>query len=140
MTYMFRVDGNPHGKDRPRYTVISGHPSAYTTAATRDYEAKVKAACRKVATSPINSDTPVSVTVEAVFAIPKSYGKRKSQALYGSPYAHKPDADNCIKSVLDGANGVAYEDDAQVTTIKAYKRYILSNEQPHVDVFISPIT
>jgi Holliday junction resolvase RusA-like endonuclease len=82
----------------------------------------------------------LTATPTAKTAHGKSYGKRKSQALYGRPYTHKPDTDNCIKSVLDGANGVAYEDDAQVTTIRAYKRYILADEQPHVDVFISPIT
>ena len=42
---MFRVDGNPHGKDRPRYTVINGHPADVDNSGTKtnaDYYAAIK--------------------------------------------------------------------------------------------------
>jgi Holliday junction resolvase RusA-like endonuclease len=32
------------------------------------------------------------------------------------------DLDNYVKSLLDGLNGVAYEDDKQVVNLKAFKR------------------
>ena len=35
----------------------------------------------------------------------------------------KPDIDNIIKAVLDGLNGVAFKDDAQVVFISAQKLY-----------------
>lgn len=34
---------------------------------------------------------------------------------------HKPDIDNIVKLVLDGLNGVAFEDDAQAIEVKAAK-------------------
>jgi Holliday junction resolvase RusA-like endonuclease len=33
----------------------------------------------------------------------------------------KPDIDNAIKLVMDGLNGVAWADDAQVTSVSAVK-------------------
>lgn len=32
------------------------------------------------------------------------------------------DVDNYVKSIMDGLNGVAYNDDGQVVNLKAYKR------------------
>ena len=34
-----------------------------------------------------------------------------------------PDIDNLLKTVLDGLNGVAFRDDAQVCEVVASKRY-----------------
>lgn len=35
----------------------------------------------------------------------------------------KPDIDNCIKSIMDALNGVAYKDDKQVVLVRSIKRY-----------------
>jgi len=32
------------------------------------------------------------------------------------------DVDNYLKSLMDGLNGVAYDDDGQVVSVKAFKR------------------
>jgi Holliday junction resolvase RusA-like endonuclease len=32
------------------------------------------------------------------------------------------DVDNYVKSLLDGLNGVAYDDDKQIVNLKAFKR------------------
>lgn len=37
------------------------------------------------------------------------------------PFTEKPDADNIAKAVLDGLNGVAFEDDAQVIDLEVRK-------------------
>lgn len=34
----------------------------------------------------------------------------------------RADVDNLVKTVLDGLNGAAFEDDRQVVNIKAFKR------------------
>ena len=35
----------------------------------------------------------------------------------------KPDLDNIAKAVLDGLNGLAFDDDKQVVSLKVSKRY-----------------
>lgn len=35
----------------------------------------------------------------------------------------RPDTDNYVKTILDGLNGIAYQDDAQVVDLRAYKLY-----------------
>lgn len=41
------------------------------------------------------------------------------------PFIIKPDVDNVLKAILDGLNGVAFKDDAQVVlaTVKKYDRW-----------------
>ena len=60
--------------------------------------------------------------------------KKKNQMNLGQIKAtKKPDIDNVIKSVLDGLNGVAYEDDKQVVKLTANKYY---GVQPRVEITI----
>jgi len=44
------------------------------------------------------------------------------------------DADACVKAVLDGLEGVAYEDDAQVSEVLARKFY--DKDSPRVEVLL----
>jgi len=120
MTVSFTVHGKPQGKGRPRMTK-AGH--CYTPQNTRDYENEIKLAyqtqCGKVF---FGSGVPLFVSVIAVFDVPKSASKAKREALMGESYTGKPDIDNIIKT-LDGLNGVAWADDAQITQIHALKKY-----------------
>lgn len=34
-----------------------------------------------------------------------------------------PDADKCLRAILDAMSGIVYQDDAQVVSVHAYKRY-----------------
>lgn len=45
----------------------------------------------------------------------------------------KPDLDNYIKSVLDGLNGLAFEDDNQIIRIDAIKLY---SDHPRTEILI----
>lgn len=38
-------------------------------------------------------------------------------------YDKKPDCDNLAKSVLDALNGIAYNDDSQITSLHVVKEY-----------------
>lgn len=60
-----------------------------------------------------------------IFEPPKSISNRKREEMITGklPYIKKIDADNGIKSILDGLNNVAYEDDAAVDEVHAYKMY-----------------
>lgn len=61
--------------------------------------------------------TPLKLTVLAYSQMPKSRQKRFDS----EPFVKKPDLDNIVKCVMDGLNGVAYEDDAQIVEIVAHK-------------------
>ena len=39
------------------------------------------------------------------------------------PHTQRPDLDNCIKSILDGGNGVLYSDDDVVVELVARKMW-----------------
>jgi Holliday junction resolvase RusA-like endonuclease len=48
----------------------------------------------------------------------------------------RPDADNYLKGILDGLNGIAWEDDAQIVSISVTKIY---HDTPGVHLSISEI-
>ena len=69
---------------------------------------------------------PVKACIEIVQAIPKSWSNTKTiKAERGeiAPVSRNGDVDNIAKSILDALNTLAYEDDAQVTTLIISKRY-----------------
>lgn len=112
------------GKGRPRLTK-SG--VAFTDAKTRSYENLVKLlalqAMEKAGAQ--MTDKPVKAIINAYFEIPKSYTKKKVQAIInGEIKPAKPDIDNIIKSILDGCNKIVFKDDVQIYAISATKSYI----------------
>lgn len=120
---IFLVEGRPVGKGRPRFSTIGGHPVAYTPKETKAYEAKVRTAYLERGGKYL--DTPVRVTVTAVFAVPKRVSKRDAQDMLDGLILPeiKPDADNIIKVVLDALNGTAYRDDKSVVEARVIKIY-----------------
>jgi len=110
-TFTFTLPLKPKAKGRPR----TGKWGVYTDKATKEYEEAVKDAYIKAEghkfegpvqlTASFYSDK-ICITIRSIDA---------TSSLRG-------DLDNYIKSIMDGLNGVAYEDDKQVLNIKAYKR------------------
>ena len=116
------------GKGRPRLT-RNGH--AFTDEKTRNYENLVKLlamqAMEKAGAE--TTDKPVKATINAYFEIPKSYTKKKVQAIInGKLKPAKPDLDNIIKCI-DGCNKIIFKDDVQVYSITATKSYITNLEK-----------
>jgi Holliday junction resolvase RusA-like endonuclease len=75
------------------------------------------------------TDKPVKATINAYFEIPKSYTKKKVQAIInGEIKPAKPDLDNIIKCI-DGCNKIIFKDDVQVYSITATKSYITNLEK-----------
>ena len=112
------------GKGRPRFT-RNGH--AFTDEKTRNYENLVKLLAMQAMekAGATVTDKPVKVTINAYFEIPKSYSKKKVQAIInGEIKPGKPDVDNIIKSLLDGCNKIIFKDDVQIYTLTATKSYI----------------
>lgn len=135
MEFTFLVEGRAEGKDRPRFA--RGH--AFTTQKTREFEAAVRWSAKlamnrhKLETT----DRPVRVKVQAFYKVaasrPKSFKRLIDEKLV--PYDKKPDADNVIKAICDGLNGIAYQDDKQVFSMSCEQIY--TNSDSYFTVYVS---
>ncbi len=136
MQYTFVVDGQPHAKHRPRFSRFSNH--VFTEKSDHDYEALVMLSFLEKYPQAEPIDTAVSVVIRAFFSIPKGTTKNRRQLMESGAILHtvKPDADNVIKSVLDGLNGIAWRDDKQVTDLMIQKRY---GNKPRIEVIITGV-
>lgn len=119
MKIKFEVKGTPVAKGRPRL----GKNGTYTPQKTKDYEELVKLSFLKQYPKFDPFMGELSVKVDAIFEVPKSYSKKKRVVLLHTGYTHRPDVDNLTKSVLDALNGLAYKDDAQVCSLHFDKYY-----------------
>ena len=122
------INQPPQPKGRPRFT-RSGH--AYTPEKTRAYEEIVKLCARLAVNKPLTG----AIRLKASFfmPIPKSWSQQKKRAAIAGKMAHatKPDIDNLLKAILDGMNGIAYEDDKQIVEIIADKWY---SDNPRTEI------
>ena len=118
---IFSVEGDPVGKQRPRFTKTG---RTYTPKKTSDYEGMIadKAMIAMGPATPL--ETPVAVYIYINHAIPASYSKKRKEAcLNRFERPKKMDIDNVCKCVLDAMNGIVYVDDRQVVSLHATKRY-----------------
>jgi Holliday junction resolvase RusA-like endonuclease len=127
MTFIvtYQVEGNPVGKQRPRFSRRGKFVSTYTPTKTRDYESVIKEAAQKAMGSNELLETPVTVAIYITIKTPSSYSKKRTEAcLSGSERpTKKPDIDNIAKCFLDAMNQVVYLDDTQVLTLHVTKVY-----------------
>lgn len=134
----FVVPGEPQGKGRARVGKVGGHARMFTPAKTVAYEGLIAMAAQQAMRGGAPLEGPLALSVEAVATIPASWSKkRRSEALAGllRPTT-KPDIDNIVKAVGDGANGVAWGDDRQIVQLTALKRY---GERPELRVIVARI-
>ena len=77
----------------------------------------------------------MSVTINAYFAIPKSFSKKKQQEAKDGLIRPtvKPDCDNIAKNINDALNGIVYPDDKQIIRLEVNKYY---SENERVEVII----
>ena len=135
LTLQFTIPGPPVGKGRPRFSTAGGKPRSYTPAVTREYEALIAARAAEAMVGRDPLTTPLTVYIYAFMSIPLSWSKTKRQAaLDGVRYPTRPDVDNIAKTVLDGMQGVVFENDSQVTYLKVSKKYA---EEGSVTVWLS---
>ena len=129
------VPGAPIAKGRPRVAIRGGYAVAYTPKRTVRYESTVALAASEAMAGrpPING--AVRLEILAYFPIPASWPKKRRQEAADGLVAHtyRPDADNVIKSVLDGLAGILISDDSQVCELTVKKRY---SDRPGVSVAV----
>ena len=78
--------------------------------------------------------TGFSLKFSFFMPIPKSWSNKKKKESYGAHHTSKPDIDNLIKWYMDVLQNALYEDDKQVHTITAEKRYINEGEEPRTEI------
>ena len=74
-----------------------------------------------------------SVEFDFYMPIPKSYSKKKYEAMKNKPHVIKPDLSNLIKFYEDALNGILWKDDAILHKIAARKVY---SSHPRVEIRI----
>ena len=118
-TFTFTIPGRPTGKARPRVTKWGTH----NTDTTMLYENLVKLKYQESHNE--ISDKPLIVHIDACFEVPKSYSKKRKQAILdGKEHCTlMPDADNIAKIITDALNGIAYKDDKQIIGLHVGKHY-----------------
>lgn len=134
----FYVKGEPQGKARPRFTKTG---RTYTPKNTADYEERIRFEFNKWALEnkvdePVPKGVPLSMRITAVYGIPQSATKKQRADMAENRMrpTKKPDYDNVCKVVSDALNGLAFYDDAQITTAMVSKVY---GEDPMVIISIS---
>ncbi len=120
----FTVHGPPVPKGRPRLT-RGGH--AFTPGRTKAYERRV-----------------ALMALQAVCWLPEGRPSWPTEAWYSvcldihTPDRRIPDVDNVAKAIIDGAQGVLWENDRRVIRIIAELKTVCSVE-PRVDVSVAVI-
>lgn len=121
----FIVPGQPVPKGRPKFARRGKNVVAYTPAKTASYEALVQRAAGAAMAGRAPTARPVKLIVNLALQVPVSWSKkRQAMAIAGTIRAtKKPDADNVLKGLKDGCNGIVWNDDAQVVCIELWKAY-----------------
>ena len=133
MKVSFTIPGTPIAKGRPKFASRGKYVQAYTPEKTLNYENLVK-----VSYPGGKLSGAIEATIYLFFPIPKSTSKKKAEDMRNLRTLHtkKPDADNCIKAILDALNNIAYDDDSQIAMVRAYKFY---SDEPKADVVLAEI-
>ena len=124
---MIVVEGTIRGKQRPQFKKKTG--KAFTPNQTINYENWIKQCYIEQSNKLLQG--PIRARIEIYYSVPKSYSKRKIEAIKdGTDYPmKKPDCDNVAKIVLDSLNKIAYDDDKQVVELTVLKRWTFGNER-----------
>lgn len=135
MNISFMIPGQPVAKGRPKFARRGNFVTAYTPGKTVNYENLVKMAATEAMAGAQPSTGPIALELFLMLQIPASWSKKKQEmAIDGFVCAtKKPDADNVLKGIKDGCNGIVWKDDAQVVQISIIKKY---SEMPRALVSI----
>lgn len=112
------VPGRPVPKGRPRLGMHGRKAYVYTPPETREYEKLVGWVAKAVGCK--LASKPVAMTLE-IFV------------------RRKMDIDNVAKSILDGLNGIAYEDDDQVVELHVRKHRVKDTADERVEIEIREV-
>ncbi|AJP10614.1 RusA family crossover junction endodeoxyribonuclease [Clostridioides difficile] len=134
MRVNFTIDGEPVGKERPRFNLATKR--TYTPNKTKSYEELIKWLYQSKVKYRFTGY--IKMTIRCYYSIAKSNSKKVKEQKRNNVLrpSKKPDIDNVIKVVADSLNGIAYKDDTQIVEVVASKYY---SDKPRVEVMIEDI-
>ena len=130
-----RIDIEPVPKGRPRFHIQGRRVMTFTPSKTHIYEQTIALEYSQRRKKVFERNTPIDVSLVFGLPIPQTTPKKRRPDMESGATRHikKPDVDNLVKAVLDALNGIAYEDDAQIVSIVASKKYA---SEPFVEIYI----
>lgn len=133
----FTIPIEPMGQGRPRAASIGGRAKIYTPAKTRKWQQRFDLLSNQYAPSqPVAG--PVHIDLGFYFRRPQRLMK-KNDPPGAVPHTAKPDADNCIKIVLDSISTWFAKGDAQVQSISVQKFYAEKEKPPRIHMIFKEI-
>lgn len=135
--YNIIIRGNPKGKGAARHFSIGNRVIAATPKETVILMNEIRRAWTTKNYPFFEKGIPLKISMSAVFEIPASTSKKaKEKMLTFQIYpTKKPDGDNLLK-LLDGLNGVAWHDDAQIVESTITKIY---GPMPYTSITVEEI-
>ena len=121
----YTIYHEPVAQGRPRFA----RGRAYDPPKSKAYKELVALCSRRYFPEPLKG----ALKMQVVFSIqmPKSLSKSKKVDVDKTPHSSRPDIDNLCKALLDGLNGVAFEDDGQVVCLQAWKFW---SSEPKIEI------
>ena len=119
MIYEFSVFGSAATKGSTRSFVSHSTRKVVTIADNRrlpEFTKLIQIAAKWARVKLTPKPHPVTMSITWTFIRPKREQKRPHHTV-------KPDIDKLERAVLDALTGIAYDDDAQVTTVVKHKQY-----------------
>lgn len=115
------LDIDPKPQSRPRF---ARDGRTYTDPKTRTYRMALEVLLiQALRGRSLNWTGPVDLALEFEIAMPASWTPVQRAERDGTPHATRPDLDNLAKAIEDSARGIIYQDDAQVVSLRAVKRW-----------------
>jgi len=133
---------------KPITFTIPGKPSAwqranrngkrtYDTAQNTSAKDAIAWACKAAMGGQRPFEGPVKLTALFVHQWPKATTKKRKALANGFYKDTRPDCDNYLKLIMDAMNGIAYQDDGQVSVV--YSEKIFDANGPATRVTVQPL-
>lgn len=117
---------------------VGNHARLFTPKKTANYESLIAVAAQQAMAGRELIAGPVLMELRIVVPVAASWSKKKTTAALAGEVmpTKKPDADNVLKAICDGINGIVFRDDVQVVNVSLSKRF---GPTPGVTVRVVPL-
>lgn len=143
-SYTFFAPGKPAPQGSKKvHRYIKGRAILGESSAAVDPWRKVVAGCaRRLQPEQWHAKLPVSLTLTFVFARPKAHFRANGNLKDNAPQhcvTRIGDLDKLCRAVCDALTGIAYDDDSQVFSLHAVRRYAVGSESHGAHITITTI-
>lgn len=118
LSVSFEIPGKPYPLKRPRRASYGGMFDPKENVEAKKLVAQI---ARMAIKTPIEG--PIRLAATFLFERPASHYGKTLKASAPIHHTQRPDVDNLIKTLLDGLNGIAWLDDAQVVEVSGLKMW-----------------